>query len=106
MTPELIEHLHECIENHPPVVNSTISNDTLLVPDHKQPGNKIRVYKLILRRSIHDIHNDLIYESSIYQLKEEIDEITRKPLISDTSLRALMNKNVRNMTDRYKQMCV
>ena len=47
VTPEIIEHIHEWIGNHPQVVNSPISNYTLLVPDHNQPEKKIRVYKLI-----------------------------------------------------------
>ena len=49
VTPELIEHLHEWIGNHPQVVNSPISNDTLVVSGHKRPGKKIRVSKLLLK---------------------------------------------------------
>ena len=45
VTPELIDHLHEWIGNHPQVVNSPIYNDTLLFPDNKQPGKKIRISK-------------------------------------------------------------
>ena len=70
MTPELIDHFHEWIGNNPQVVNEPISNNTLLVPDKKRPGKKIRVHKLLLQISICELHNDLIYESSIYQLKE------------------------------------
>ena len=50
--PELIDHLNEYIVNNLQVVNSTISNDTLLVPDPEQPGKKIRVSKLIFQISI------------------------------------------------------
>ena len=64
--PELIEHLHEWIGNNPQVVNSQISKDILLVPDHKRQWKKIRVYKLILQISISKLHNYLISESSIY----------------------------------------
>ena len=103
--PELIEHLHEWIGNHLQVVNSSIYNKTLLVPDHKQPGTKIRVSKLLRKISICELHNYLISESSFFQLKEEIEEIREKPLISNTALRALMPKIFRKMTDRYKQMC-
>ena len=67
MTPKLIDNPHEWISNHQQVVNSPISNNTLLVPDHKQPWKKIRVYKLLSQISICDIHNGLISESSIYQ---------------------------------------
>ena len=66
---ELIENMNEWVFNHPQVVNSPISNDTLLVPDPDWPGNKIRVSKLLLQISIYELHNDLIYESSIYKLK-------------------------------------
>ena len=103
--PELIEHMYEWIENHPQVENSPISNNKLLFPDHKQPGKKKRVYKFLLRISISELHNYLIYEIIIYQLKEEIDESTGNPLISDTNLRVLMPKNVQKMTDRLKHMC-
>ena len=105
VTPELIEHLHECMGNHPQVANLTIYNDILLVPDHKQPGKKIRVSKLLLQISISEIHNGLIHEIIIYQLKEAIDKSTGKTLISDTSLCSLMTNNFRKITDRFKQMC-
>ena len=105
MTPELIEHLHEWIGNHSQSVNLPISNHTFLVPDHKQPGKKIRVSKLLLRVSICELHNYLISESSIYKLKEEIDDITGNILISDTALHALMPNNDLKITDSYKQMC-
>ena len=105
VTPELIDYLHEWIVNYPQVVNSPISNDTLLVPNHKQPGKEIRVSKFLFQISICELHNDLIYWSSIYQLKESIYESTRKPLISDIALYALMPKNVQKLIDRYKHMC-
>ena len=105
VTPGLIEHLNEFIGNHPHVVNLLISNDTLLVTDPEQPGKKIRVSQLILQISIRDLHNDLISESSIYQLKEAIYETIGKPLIIYTYLRALMSNNVQKMKDRYKYMC-
>ena len=40
--------------------------ETLLVPDPEGPRNKIRVSKLILKISICDLNNDVIYESSLY----------------------------------------
>ena len=76
-----------------------------MVSDPERPGKKIRVSQLILQISIRDLHNDLISESSIHQLKEAIDKKTGKTLISDTALRALMSKNVLKITYRYKQMC-
>ena len=97
MTPELIEHMHEWIGNHPEVVNLPISNDTLLVSDHNQPGKKIRVSKLLLQISIRELHNYLIPKSRIYQLKEAIYESKGEPLISDVALRVLMPKNVQKL---------
>ena len=69
VTPESIEHMNEWIGNHPQVAKSPIYNETLLVPDTERPGKKIRVYKLLLKISINEIHNYLIYEGSIYKLK-------------------------------------
>ena len=105
MTSELIENMHERIGNHPEVVNLPISNDTLLVSDHNQPGKKIRVSKLLLQILIRELHKYLISKISIYQLKEAIDESKGKPLISNTAMRALIPRNVQKITDRYKQMC-
>ena len=102
MTPELIDNLSKWIGNHPDVVNSPIFNDTLLVPNPERPGKKIRFYKLRLHISIHELHNYLISESSIYRLKESIDEPTEETLISDTALSAIITKNVQKFTDRYK----
>ena len=94
--------MHEWIVNHTKVVNLPISNYTWLVPDHKQPGKKIWVSKFHLPISIRELHNDIISEISIYYLKEATDNITCNPLISDTSLSALIPNNVRKMTYRYK----
>ena len=104
-TPELIEHMDKWIGNNPQVFNSPIFNDTLLVTDTYIPGKKIRVSKLLLHVSICEIHNYLISNSIIYQLKEAIDKTTRKPLISYTALCAIMPDNFRKIIDRYKQMC-
>ena len=65
LTPELIQHLNKLIGNHPQVVKSTISNDTLLVPDSELPRKKIRYSELILQIYIRELPNDLISESSI-----------------------------------------
>ena len=97
--------MHEWIGNFPKVVNFPISSNILSVPDHKLPGGEIRAYKLRLQISIRELNNNLIYQSSIYQLKEAIDEITGKPLISDTALHALTPKDVQKIIYRYKHMC-
>ena len=55
--------------------------------------------------SIFELHNYLIYEGIICQLKEVIDNATGKPLMSNTALLVIMPYNIRKTTDRYKQMC-
>jgi hypothetical protein len=52
VSPELRKKLFEWINNHPHIVNSPISNDTLLVPDPEQPGNRVKISKLLLQISI------------------------------------------------------
>ena len=104
VTPELIDYLHEWIVNYPQVVNSPISNDTLLVPNHKQPGKEIRVSKFLFQISINELHNNLISNISIYQIKEEIEEKTGKPLIIETALCAPMTNIYQNVIGRYNQM--
>ena len=74
------------------MVKSPIFNDTLLVPDPDKPGKKMRVSKLLLHISICELHNDLIYEISIYQLKDAIYDTKGNPLISDTSMSELTTK--------------
>ena len=81
-------------------MNSPISDDTLLVHYHKHPGKKIRVIKFLLHISICEVYNHLITESIIHKLKESMYDITGKPLISDTSLHALMPNNDRKITYR------
>ena len=70
MTLALTDNMNEWIGNHPQVLNSPISNNIVLVPDHNQPGKKIMVSKLLLLISICEIHNDSIPEIIIYQLKK------------------------------------
>ena len=84
------------------MLKSPISNDTFLVSDPERPGNKISVSKLLLHISIYEIHNNLISESIIYQLKEAIDETTGNPLIGDTALHEIITNNVQEMKYRYK----
>ena len=96
--------MNGCIGNHPKVVNSPISNDTLLVHNIERPGRKIWVSKFLLQISINELLNALFSESNIYELKEAIYDTTGKKLISDTSLYALIPKYAKKMTDRYKHI--
>ena len=84
------------------MVNSPTSYDTLLVSDPERPGKKIGVSKLLFQISIREIHDYLVSESIIYLLKEEIDETTWEPLISDRDLHAIMTKNFQKMTGSFK----
>ena len=76
-----------------------------LVPDPERPRGEKRVSKLLLQISICTLHNDLISEGSIYQLKESTNEKRGKRMISDTSLCAFIPNNAQNITDRDKYMC-
>jgi hypothetical protein len=59
ITPEIHERLHQWIVDHPQVVQSPITNNTLLLLD-RESGLTIHVPKLLLEISIRELHNDLI----------------------------------------------
>ena len=86
--------MNECIVNHPQVVNSPISNETLLFSDLEKQGKKIRNLNFFLQTSICELYDNLIYEVNNYQLKEANHGTTGKPLISDTYLCVIIPKNL------------
>ena len=59
---------------------------------------------MIFHTSVFELHNDLTYNISIYQIKEEIEEKTGKPLIIETALCAPMTNIYQNVIGRYNQM--
>jgi hypothetical protein len=97
----LRKSLLQWILDHPSVVPSPISKDTLLVrnPD---TGVKERVGKLLLEISVRELHNDLLDDKKgLKEARNEKGEV----LISDTALRYLLPKQIRKMTACHKQMC-
>eukprot|EP00534_Pseudo-nitzschia_fraudulenta_P011366 CAMPEP_0201217632 /NCGR_PEP_ID=MMETSP0851-20130426/190158_1 /ASSEMBLY_ACC=CAM_ASM_000631 /TAXON_ID=183588 /ORGANISM="Pseudo-nitzschia fraudulenta, Strain WWA7" /LENGTH=129 /DNA_ID=CAMNT_0047507285 /DNA_START=1401 /DNA_END=1790 /DNA_ORIENTATION=- len=57
-----------------------------------------KVPKLLLQVSIRELHNDLI---------EQLSQASKDgiPLISDSQLRQMIPPQVKQMTERYKEMC-
>jgi len=101
---ELQKALNTWILNHPRIVPSPISNDTLWVPAPEEKNGKKKVHKLLQEVSFQELHNDLIKPVSEGGLEGVLDA-NNKPLISDTALRALAPPHLRKMTDCHKQMC-
>ena len=97
------------IRDHPRVVPSPITNDTLLVMN-EATGQKERVGKLLLEIPVRELHNDLIElpppEGRGGGLPEARDE-SGKIVISETALRSLVAamKILKPMTQRHKMMC-
>ena len=59
ITKAVKEALHGWVLDHPRVVDSPLTNDTLLVLN-EATGKKERVGKLLLEISVRELHNDLI----------------------------------------------
>mmetsp|Transcript_5084 Transcript_5084/g.7971 ORF Transcript_5084/g.7971 Transcript_5084/m.7971 type:complete len:182 (+) Transcript_5084:2-547(+) len=99
---QLRKELQEWILDHPSVVPSPITNETLLIADPDNPTHKKRVAKLLLEISIRELHNDLLHEErGLVTVRNEKGDV----LISDTALRYLVPEQLRRMTKRHKQMC-
>jgi hypothetical protein len=94
--------LRNWIVNHPHVIASPIVNDTLFV---QNPITKVkeRVGKLLLEVPVRELHNDLIEPPERGGFVEAWQD--GKVIISDTSLRRLLPKELRPATERHKQMC-
>jgi hypothetical protein len=97
----LRKSLLQWILDHPSVVPSPLSKDTLLV-SNPDTGRKERVGKLLLEIPVRELHNDLLDERrGLKEARNEKGEV----LISDTALRYLLPKQIRKMTASHKQMC-
>ena len=67
-------------------------------------GKKIkRVGKILLQNSVRELHNDIIKSEKLGGLSTVWNN--NKLLVSDTVLRYLMPRQVKQFTPRYKQMC-
>ena len=102
VTKEVIKAVQEWVLKHPEVVQSPLVNDTLLVPD--EDGVKQRVPKHLLRISVWELHNDLMNRDERVGCPAAYDA-DGNLIISDTTLRNIMPKNVKRITERHKQLC-
>ena len=94
--------LQEWIMHHPCLIVSLIKSDTLLVKD--KDGNKVKMPKLLLECTPRELHNDMLKPVLKGGFRGAYDD-KGNALISDTALRSFLPKNLRKMTNRYKQMC-
>jgi hypothetical protein len=95
-------NLRQWILDHPHVINSPIAKDTLLVRNSE--GIKERVSKLLLEIPIRELHNDLILPPREGGLADARDA-SGNVIISDTSLRRLLPKQLRVASESHKQLC-
>jgi hypothetical protein len=94
--------LHHWIVSHPHVVNSPLMGDLIFVKDSKT-GEKVKMARLLLEIPFRELHNDLI--KSVEEGGLECARKDGKVVISDTSLRYFIPKQLRRMTNRHKMMC-
>ena len=67
-------------------------------------GKKTKcVGKLLLQTSVRELHNDIIKSEKLDGLPTVWNN--KKRLVSDSALRYLMPRQVKQFTPRYKQMC-
>ena len=94
--------LQEWIMKHPCLIVSPVKDDTLLVKD--KDGKKVRMPKLLLECSVRELHNNMLMpvDKGGFAGAYNVHGIVQ---ISDTALRSFLPKNLRKMTNRYKQMC-
>ena len=100
---ELRKKLFDWIIKHPDIVDSPLSNDTILIKNPSNSNEKIRVGKLLRNISIRELHNDLLSKPPIGLA--EVYDTEGNCLISDTSLNSLMPPHVKKMSNKYKMMC-
>jgi hypothetical protein len=101
ITPEIREKLNQWILGHPQVIQSPITNDTLLLPD-RETGVVMRVPKLLIEISIRELHNDLIESPESGGLAEARDAEGRV-IISDSVLRCLLPPQLQGFASRKQR---
>jgi hypothetical protein len=98
---ELRKKLYDWVLDHPHVVNSPITNDTIIIRDEN--NEKTRVGKLLLQISIRELHNDLLSAGPLGLLGSR--DASGAVIISDTALRSLLPPQLKKMSTKYKAMC-
>jgi hypothetical protein len=89
ITREVIATVQCWITEHLMVVDSPISNDTLLIFDETTGKKTKRVGKLLLQIPVRELHNDLVAAAEKGELPGVLDANGRIT-ISDTSLRNIL----------------
>jgi hypothetical protein len=100
---EIKEKLDIWVREHPNVRPSPITRDTLLVKN-KVTGEKERVGKLLLEIPVRELHNDMLLPVNKGGFAGAFDE-NGSVIISDTTLRKLLPKELRPATETHKQLC-
>jgi hypothetical protein len=104
ITKAVISTVRKWITEHPMVVDSPISNDTLKIHDEETGKKTKTVGKLLLQIPIRELHNDLVLAAEKGDLPGLLD-LNGRIVVSDTSLRNILPPQLRRATERHKQMC-
>jgi hypothetical protein len=103
VTTEIKEALDIWICDHSSVQPSPITRDTLLV-ENPSTGLKERRGKLLLEIPVCELHNDMLQplnKGGFAGIRDADGNI----IISDTTLRKLLPKELRPATETHKQLC-
>ena len=103
ITPVIKEGLDHWIRGHPNVQPSPITQDTLLVYN-PVTGVKERTGKLLLEISVRELHNDMLLPENKGGFAG-VRDADGCIIISDTTLRKLLPKELRPATETHKQLC-
>ena len=103
ITTAIKEKLDIWIREHPNVRPSPITRDTLLIRN-KATGEKERVGKLLLEIPVRDLHNDMLLPVNKGGFAGAFGE-DGAIIISDTTLRKLLPRELRPATETHKQLC-
>jgi hypothetical protein len=79
-TPEIRKAVRDWIVNHPNVVHSPITSDTILVKT-SETNEKTRAGKLLLEIPVRELHNQMVSEAGLADAR---NQNTGKVLVSDT----------------------
>ena len=94
VSPELRADIDHWIRHHPNVILSPIAKETVHVKDDLT-GEIVRKTKLILQRSIRELHCDLLKPGGTGLRDKAV--LDRANLVSDTMFRAILPKELRVM---------
>ena len=103
ITLHIKRNIYTWITCHPQAVHSPISNDCLKVMLYYQTEPQL-VPKLLLQVSVRELHNSLVSDPNDGGLKDTRNK-DGKIIISDSTLRALLPPQLKQISARYNIMC-